>query len=104
MLAARDSASRMPELVGGLSAAAVGEAKVPALQATIGARVDRLDPKAKRRLSAAALIISGLSLNLLETLAIDPVLEHLVASELIDQIRFTGQPEFMFHHPLISNR
>jgi len=32
------------------------------------------------------------------------VLEHLVASELIDQIRFTGQPEFMFYHPLISNR
>jgi hypothetical protein len=38
---------------------------------------------------------------LLETLGIDPVLEELVASELIDQIRFTGQPEYVFHHPLI---
>jgi len=33
---------------------------VPAtLQATIGARIDRLDPKAKRTLSAAAVICSG---------------------------------------------
>src|SRR4029077_4428987 len=48
-----------------------------------------------------AVIGSRFSLNLLETLGIDPVLEHLVASELIDQIRFTGQPEYVFHHPLI---
>ena len=39
--------------------------------------------------------------GLLETLGIDPVLEDLVASEFIDQIRFTGQPEYVFHHPLI---
>jgi predicted ATPase len=25
----------------------------------------------------------------------------LVAAELIDQVRFTGQPEYVFHHPLI---
>jgi hypothetical protein len=85
-----------------LSAAEVGEVSVPAtLQATIAARIDRLDPKAKRTLSAAAVIGSRFSPNLLETLGIDPVLEHLVASELIDQIRFTGQPEYVFHHPLI---
>jgi predicted ATPase len=37
-----------------VSTADVGEAKVPGtLQATIGARIDRLDPKAKRTLSAA---------------------------------------------------
>jgi class 3 adenylate cyclase len=85
-----------------LSAADVSEVSVPVtLQATIAARIDRLDPKAKRTLSAAAVIGSNFSLNLLETLAIDPVLEDLVASELIDQIRFTGQPEFVFHHPLI---
>jgi class 3 adenylate cyclase len=85
-----------------LSAAEVGEASVPVtLQATIAARIDRLDPKAKRTLSAAAVIGSRFSLNLLETLGIDPVLEDLVASEFIDQIRFTGQPEFVFHHPLI---
>ncbi len=85
-----------------LSAADVSEVSVPVtLQATIAARIDRLDPKAKRTLSAAAVIGSKFSLNLLETLGIDPVLEDLVANELIDQIRFTGQPEFVFHHPLI---
>ena len=85
-----------------VSTADVSEAKVPAtLQATIAARIDRLDPNAKRTLSAAAVIGSRFSLNLLETLGIDPVLEDLVAGELIDQIRFTGQPEYVFHHPLI---
>ena len=34
-------------------------------------------------------------------LGIDPVLEDLVVAELIDQVRFTGQPEYVFHHPLI---
>jgi hypothetical protein len=78
------------------------EVSVPAtLQATIAARIDRLDPKAKRTLSAAAVIGSRFSLNLLETLGIDPVLEDLVASELIDQVSFTRQPEYVFHHPLI---
>ena len=85
-----------------LSAAEVSEVSVPAtLQATIAARIDRLDPKAKRTLSAAAVIGSRFSLNLLETLGIDPVLEDLAASELIDQVRFTGQPEYVFHHPLV---
>jgi class 3 adenylate cyclase len=85
-----------------MSAAEVGEVSVPVtLQATIAARIDRLDPKAKRTLSAAAVIGSRFSLDLLETLGIDPALEDLVASELIDQVRFTGQPEYVFHHPLI---
>ncbi len=87
---------------GYVSMAEVSEVSVPAtLQATIAARIDRLEPKAKRTLSAAAVIGSRFSLDLLETLGIDLVLEDLVASELIDQIRFTGQPEFVFHHPLI---
>jgi hypothetical protein len=85
-----------------VSTADVSEAKVPAtLQATIAARIDRLDPKAKRTLSAAAVIGSRFSRDLLETLGIDPVLESLVGGELIDQIRFTRQPEYVFHHPLI---
>ena len=71
------------------------------LQATIAARIDRLDPAAKRTLSAAAVIGSRFSRDLLETLGIDPVLQDLVGGEFIDQIRFTGQPEFVFHHPLI---
>jgi len=80
----------------------VGEVGVPAtLQATIAARIDRLDPAAKRTLSAAAVIGSRFSRELLETLGIDPVLESLVGGEFIDQIRFTGDPEYVFHHPLI---
>jgi class 3 adenylate cyclase len=84
------------------SAADVGEVGVPAtLQATIAARIDRLAPRAKRTLSAAAVIGSRFSRGLLETLGIDPVLEDLVSGEFVDQIRFTGQPEYVFHHPLI---
>ena len=84
------------------STADAGEVRVPAtLQATIAARIDRLDPAAKRTLSAAAVIGSRFSRGLLETLGIDPVLQDLVSGEFIDQIRFTGQPEYVFHHPLI---
>ncbi len=87
---------------GYVSTADVSEVSVPAtLQATIAARTDRLDPKAKRTLSAAAVIGSRFSQGLLETLGIDPVLEDLVAAQLVDQVRFTGQPEYVFHHPLI---
>jgi adenylate cyclase len=40
-----------------ISTADVGEVSVPAtLQATIAARIDRLDPRAKRTLGAAAVI------------------------------------------------
>jgi len=85
-----------------VSTADVAEVTVPAtLQATIAARIDRLDPAAKRTLCAAAVIGSRFSRDLLETLGIDPVLQDLVGGELIDQIRFTGQPEYVFHHPLI---
>ena len=78
------------------------QVSVPAtLQATIAARIDRLAPAAKRTLSAAAVIGSRFDPDLLETLGIEPVLEDLVGGELIDQITFTGQPEYVFHHPLI---
>ena len=84
------------------STADVGEVSVPAtLQATIAARIDRLDPATKRTLSAAAVIGSRFSRELLETLGIDPDLEDLVGGEFIDQIRFIGQPEYVFHHPLV---
>jgi class 3 adenylate cyclase len=85
-----------------LSTAEIAEVTVPAtLQATIAARVDRLDPRAKRTLNAAAVIGSRFSRGLLEMLGIDPVVEDLVGGEFIDQIKFTGQPEYVFHHPLI---
>ena len=68
----------------------VAEVSVPAtLQATIAARIDRLDPAAKRTLNAAAVIGSGSGAELLETLGIDPVFDDLVGGEFIDQITFT---------------
>jgi class 3 adenylate cyclase len=85
-----------------ISTAEVDEVGVPAtLQATIAARIDRLDPKAKRTLSAAAVIGSRFSPGLLQTLGIDPVLQDLLGGEFIDQIRSTREPEYVFHHPLI---
>jgi predicted ATPase len=83
-------------------AADVGEVSVPAtLHATIAARIDRLDPKAKRTLSAAAVVGSRFGLDLLTALGVEPVVAHLVAAQLIDQVNFTARPEYVFHHPLI---
>ena len=80
----------------------VAEATVPAtLQATIAARIDRLDPKAKRTLGAAAVIGSRFSLDLLTALGVEPVVTDLMAAQLIDQVTSTRQPEYVFHHPLI---
>jgi adenylate cyclase len=85
-----------------LSTADVADVMVPAtLQATIAARIDRLDPKAKRTLSAAAVIGSRFGVGQLEMVGIEPVTDDLMAAQLIDQVRFTQQPEYMFHHPLI---
>jgi class 3 adenylate cyclase len=85
-----------------LSTVEVAEVSVPAtLQATIAARIDRLDPKAKRTLSTAAVVGSRFGLELLTVLGVEPVVSYLVAAQLIDQVRFTGQPEYVFHHPLI---
>ena len=85
-----------------VSTVGAAEVSVPAtVQATIAARIDRLDPAAKRTLSAAAVIGAKFSRDLLETLGIDPVLDDLVGGELIDQITFTGYQAYVFHHPLI---
>jgi hypothetical protein len=84
------------------STAEGAEVSVPAtLQATIAARIDRLGPKAKRTLSAAAVVGSRFGVDLLTVLGIEPTLDELVKAELIDQVRFTRQPEYVFHHPLI---
>ncbi|MDT7794783.1 MAG: adenylate cyclase, partial [Mycobacterium sp.] len=78
------------------------EVSVPAtLQATIAARIDRLDPLAKRTLSAAAVIGSRFGTDMLTTLGVEVSLEELLAAELIDQVRFTRGAEYVFHHPLI---
>jgi class 3 adenylate cyclase len=85
-----------------LSAVEVGEVSVPAtLQATIAARIDRLDPEAKRTLSAAAVVGSRFGLDLLTVLGAEPVVADLVVAQLIDQVSFTPLPEYVFHHPLI---
>ncbi len=34
-------------------------------------------------------------------LGVEPVVADLVAAQLIDQVSFTQQPEYVFHHPLI---
>jgi adenylate cyclase len=87
-----------------ISTAEVAEVSVPAtLQATIAARIDRLDPQAKRTLGAAAVIGSRFNLDLLTVLGVEPIVADLVAAEFVDQVRFTGQPEYVFHHPLIRS-
>ena len=85
-----------------LSPAEIAAVSVPVtLQATIAARIDRLDPKAKRTLSTAAVVGSRFGLDLVTMLGVEPVVDDLVAARLIDQIGFTRQPEYVFHHPLI---
>lgn len=80
----------------------MGEAVVvPAtLQATIAARIDRLAAPAKRTLSAAAVIGSQFRLDLLPLLGVEPVVDELLAGQLID---VSTPPEYVFHHPLIHS-
>jgi adenylate cyclase len=79
-----------------------GDVDVPAtLQATISARIDRLDPSAKRTLNAAAVIGSRFDTELLGSLVDDSDVATLIASEFIDQVRFSVPFEFAFRHPLI---
>jgi hypothetical protein len=82
--------------------AAAAEVSVPAtLQATIASRIDRLDPKAKRTLGAAAVVGSRFGADLLTALGVEPAVDGLLAAQLIDQVTFTRQPEYVFHQPLI---
>jgi class 3 adenylate cyclase len=80
----------------------------PTLQATIGARIDRLTPPAKQALHAAAIIGSRFDLELFGVVLGDAddsghaVLAELVRSELIDQVVFTPRAEYAFRHPLVK--
>jgi adenylate cyclase len=79
-----------------------GEADVPpTLYATIGARIDRLDAESKRTLNAAAVIGSRFDTDLLATLIDAPVVEPLIAAELVDQVTFGPTRQYEFRHPLI---
>jgi adenylate cyclase len=79
-----------------------GEVSVPAtLQATISARIDRLDPSAKRTLCTAAVIGTRFDAELLASMGVDAVVDELVRVDLIRQVKFTPKAEFAFRHPLI---
>ncbi|MGB9225510.1 ATP-binding protein [Mycobacterium sp.] len=80
----------------------VEDATVPAtLQATIGARVDRLEPAAKRTLNAAAVIGLRFDTELLGGLVDDADVTPLIEAQLIDPVRFTPMAEYAFRHPMI---
>ncbi|ORA14907.1 AAA family ATPase [Mycobacterium arosiense] len=80
----------------------LAEVTVPAtLQATIAARIDRLEAEAKQTLNAAAVIGSRFTPELLAAVGNDPALDALVTAALIDQVRFIPGAEFAFRHPLI---
>jgi hypothetical protein len=80
----------------------------PTLQATIGARIDRLTPPAKRTLNAAAVIGSRFGTELLAVVlgeadnSAQAALAELVHSELIDQVMFIPRAEFAFRHALVQ--
>jgi predicted ATPase len=80
----------------------------PTLQATIGARIDRLSAPAKQVLNAATVIGSRFGTELLAAVlrhADDywhAALAELVHSELIDQVVFTPRAEYAFRHPLVQ--
>ena len=93
-----------------VSTADAAVVSVPAtVQATIAARIDRLEPAAKRTLGAASVIGSRFSPDLLTEVldgvsATDDVaatLAGLVEAQLLDQVLFTPHAEYAFHHPLI---
>ena len=79
-----------------------GDVDVPAtLQATIGARIDRLNAAAKHTLCAAAVIGSRFDARLLAD-AVDIVdVTALIEAELVEQVRFGRREEYAFRHPLI---
>ena len=76
--------------------------RVPAtLQAAIAARIDRLGAAAKRTLSAASVIGSRFSPDLLTALGVTPSLDELIDAELVTRVQFTAQRDYAFKHPLI---
>ena len=80
----------------------VAELNVPAtVQAAIEARIDRLSTPAKRTLTAASVVGTQFRAELLTALGIGPVFDELLSAELIDQVKFTADAEYAFHHPLI---
>ncbi|HKV20220.1 MAG TPA: adenylate/guanylate cyclase domain-containing protein [Mycobacterium sp.] len=80
----------------------VADVSVPAtVQAAIEARIDRLSAPAKLTLNAASVVGARFDAELLTALEIDPAVDELLDTEMIDQVRFIPTAEYAFHHPLI---
>ncbi|OBK23863.1 cyclase [Mycobacterium asiaticum] len=80
----------------------VGDVTVPAtLQAAIAARIDRLEPGAKRALCAAAVIGSRFDADLLAVLGVEAVPRSLLNAELIERVESGSGAQYAFHHPLV---
>jgi adenylate cyclase len=80
----------------------IADVDVPAtLQATIGARIDRLGASAKRTLNAAAVIGARFDADLLSELIPDVDVAPLIGAELVGQVRFAPNAEYAFRHPMI---
>lgn len=80
----------------------VTEVEVPAtLHAAIAARIDRLEPTAKRTLNTAAVVGSRFDADLLSAVAQDADLAPLIEAELVEQVRLSSSTEYTFRHPLI---
>jgi hypothetical protein len=78
------------------------EITVPAtLQATIGARIDRLGSTAKQTLTAAAVVGARFGTDLLSALVDNADLGTLIKAELIEQLSLTQRAEYAFRHPMI---
>ncbi len=78
------------------------EVAVPAtVQATIGARIDRLGAAAKHTLHAASVIGSRFDAELLSAVLGDVILGELVEAELIERLTMSPRAEYAFQHPLM---
>ncbi|MDT5006967.1 MAG: adenylate cyclase [Mycobacterium sp.] len=100
----RDLAER--GIIGGERGAYVsrsdGEVAVPVtVQATIAARIDRLDATAKSTLTAASVIGSRFGADILGAVIDRPALAELVDAELIEPVSDAPSPEYAFRHPLL---
>jgi adenylate cyclase len=85
---------------------AAADISVPGtLQATIAARIDRLDRSAKQFLYAAAVVgarfRTELVAPLLDDIEVGEAIAELLQVELIDQVMFTPRAQYAFRHPLI---
>lgn len=79
----------------------VVDVRVPAtLHATIGARIDRLNPAAKKTLYAAAVIGTRFDASSLTALLREANVLPLIEAELVDHVAALPRTEYAFRHPL----